>query len=319
MKKFLIIFAIFFIFCSKGNLEKEYKKLEASLENSKNNEEKAKIIEDFLKKYPDTEYTYDLAWELLNYENPENYAFFIQNLKKKIKNEENLNEINYCLLDAYKRTKDKEKIIEVFNSFKKPLDYYNYSETVKALLEAEDFEGSLKLLDEAKKLCTMDYIEKKYEKLSQERRKRYFNRWNFEVEFLKGRALKGLKNYEEALNSFERAKGFLKPSFQGTYMDNFNLHLAATLKEMGRKEEAINTIIPDVLFEKNEENFGFFKEIYKEIYNSEEGIEEFLKAKKEETSPSFMDFTLKDYEGREFNFKEISKDKVTLLTFWFPT
>ncbi|MEJ5167007.1 MAG: hypothetical protein WHV67_08275, partial [Thermoanaerobaculia bacterium] len=231
----------------------------------------------------------------------------------------NLNEINYCLLEAYKRSKMKEKIMEVFNSFKKPLDYYNYSETVKALLEAEGFEESLKLLEEAKRFCTMDYIDKKYEKLSQERRKRYFNRWNFEVEFLRGRALKGQKNYEEALKSFERAKGFLKPSFQGTYMDNFNLHLAQLLKEMGKKEEAISTIIPDVLFEKNEENYKFFKEIYKEIYNSEEGIEEFLMKKKEEISPFAMDFTLKSYEGKEFNFKEISKGKVALLTFWFPT
>ncbi|MEJ5166383.1 MAG: hypothetical protein WHV67_05075, partial [Thermoanaerobaculia bacterium] len=89
MKKFLIFFAIFFVFCSKGNLEKEYKKLETSLKNLKNKEEKAKIIKDFLEKYPDTEYTYDLAWELLNYENPENCAVFLQNLKKKIKNEEN--------------------------------------------------------------------------------------------------------------------------------------------------------------------------------------------------------------------------------------
>lgn len=319
MKKILIFFTIFFVFCSKGNLEREYKNLNKSLEISKSSEEKAKLIKDFLQKFPETEYTSELIWDLLNYENPEGCIVFFQNLKEKIKDYYNIEDLNYCLLEAYKRTKNKEGIMEVFNSFKEPLKYNNYSETIKALVETGAFEEALKLIEETKKFLTMEYINEKYEKLSEERRKRYFSRFNFEILSLKGRIYAGLKEFDKAIQNFEEAKKFLKPSFQGTYLDDFNYYLALTLKEMGKYQEAISTIIPDVLFEKNDKNYGLFKEIYKEIYKTEEGEEEFLKTKKEEISPLAIDFNLKGYNGKEFNFKDVSKDKVTLLAFWFPT
>lgn len=319
MKKYLIFFFIFFLFCSKYVLEKRYDLLRKSLENSKSAEEKAKLIKDFLKKHPESSYTYDLIFELMDYEEAKEYEGFVNNLMNKIKGEDIKEDLKFCLIEFYKRNKDKDNILKIFNTFRKPLKYDNFSETIKALIEVEDFESSLELLDEVKKLCDREYINKEYEKLSEERRNRYFNRRNFETELLKGRTYFGLKDYENSLSSFEKAKEFLKPSFPGTYLDDFDFHYALLLKEMRKNEEAISVILPDVIYERNEKNYELFEKIYTDIYGSKDGIEDFLKAKKEEISPTKIDFTLKDYDGKEFNFFDLSKDKVTFLAFWFPT
>jgi len=293
--------------------------LRISIKNSKTSEKKAKLIKNFLKNHYASDYTYDLAMELIDYEKTKDYENFINWLINKTKKEETKNDLKYCLIEFYKRNKNKEKILEVFNSFSKPLNYYNYSETIKALIEVEDFENTFKLLEEVKKFCQKDYIDKEYEKLSEERRNRTYKRRNFEFEFLKAKAFLGLKEYEKSLNSFEEVKKFLKPSFLGTYLDDFNYYYAMLLKEMGKEREAISAILPDVIYEKNEKNYGLFEKIYQEIYGSKDGIEEFLKTKKEEISPLKIDFTLKDYDGKKFNFFDLSKNKVTLLVFWFPT
>ncbi len=319
MKKYLVFFFIFFLFCSKNVLEKKYDLLRKSLENSKESEEKAKLIKDFLKKHPESSYTYDLIFELMDYEETKEYESFVKDLMNKMKKEDIKEDLKFCLIEFYKRNKDKNNILKVFNSFNKPLKYDNFSETIKALIEIEDFENSLKLLDEAKKFCEKEYINKEYEKLSEEKRNRYFKRRNFETELFKGRIYFGLKEYEKSLSSFEKAKEFLKPSFPGIYLYDFNFYYALLLKEISKKEEAISAILPDVLFEKNEKNYELFEKIYIDIYGSKDGIEDFLKAKKKEISPSKIDFTLKDYDRKEYNFFDLSKEKVTLLAFWFPT
>lgn len=319
MKKYLIFVFILFLFCSEEKMEKKYSALQDNLKNLKNNSEKAEEIKKFLLKFPESSYTYDLAIELIDYEKPGKVEIFIKDLINKIKNESIKDDLRFCLLELFKKTKDKEKIMATLNDFNKPLDYYKYSETIKALLQVEAFEDSLNLSREIEKFCKKENIDKELEKISEERRNRTFKRRNFEVEFLKARAYLGLGEFENALVSFNNAKSFLKPSFVGTYMDNFNYYFSILLNKLGKNEDAISTILPDVIFEKNNENYGLFEEIYFEIYKTKDGIEEFLKNKKAEISPNKMDFKLKDYNGEEKSFLDLSKEKVTLLTFWFPT
>lgn len=319
MKKYFALILFLFLFCSKGNIEKEYQNLNKMLDSSKIKEEKATIIKNFLIKFPESNYTYMLSLKLLDLESPSEFEIFINDLIKRVKSKETKEDLKFCLMELYKKTKEKDKIKEIFNSFEKPLEFYHYSETIKALIEISDFEESLKLIEGAQNFCKKETIEKEMENYPEERILRIFNRRNFEIEFLKGRIYYGLNDFENSQNSFEKAKAFLKPSFAGTYLDDFNLHYAFLLNKIGKKQEAISAILPDVFFEKNEKNYSFFEELYYEIYSTKEGIEDFLNKKKEELSPEYIDFNLKDYNGKLHNFSEVSKDKIVLLTFWFPT
>lgn len=319
MKKYFVLILFLFVFCSKGNIEKEYQNLNKMLESSKEREEKAKIIKNFLNKFPETIYTSTLTLKLLEYEEPSEFENYINILIQRVKSKDIKEDLKFSLLELYKKNREKNKIINIFSSFEKPLKYYHYSETIKALVEIEEFEEALKLIEEIQNFCVMEKIEKEMENYTKERKLRVFNRRNFEVEFLKGKIYYGLNDFDNSQNSFEKAKTFLKPSFVGTYLDDFNLYYSFLLNEIGKKEEAISAIIPDVLFEKNEKNYNFFEKLYFEIYGSKEGIEDFLNKKREEYSPNYLDFNLKDYNGNLYNFFEISKNKVVLLTFWFPT
>ena len=319
MRKYFILILCILIFCSKGNIEKEYQDMNKMLDSSKNKEEKATIIKNFLNKFPETNYTSTLSLKLLEYEKPFEFENFINGLIQRIKSKDIKEDLKFSLMELYKKTKEKDKIKNVFNSFEKPLKYYHYSETIKSLVEIGEFEESLKFIEEALQFCSMETIEKELEKLTEERKLRIYNRRNFEIEYLKGKIYYGLNDFEDSKNGFEKAKTFLKPSFVGTYIDNFNYYYSLLLNKIGKKEEAISAIIPDVLFEKNEKNYEFFEELYSEIYGSKEGIEDFLNKKKEELSPNYIDFSLKDYNGNLYNFSELAKDKVVLLTFWFPT
>lgn len=319
MKKYFVLAFFVLIFCSKGNIEKEYQNLSKMLDSSKKNEEKATTVKNFLNKFPESNYTNMLSLKLLDLESPSEFEIFINDLIKRVKSKETKEDLKFSLIELYKKTKEKDKIKEIFNSFEKPLEFYHYSETIKALIEISDFEESLKLIEEAQSFCKMETIEKEMENYTEERKLRIYNRRNFKIELLKGRIYYGLNDFENSQNSFEKAKTFLKPSFVGTYLDDFNLHYAILLDKIGKKQEAISTILPDVFFERNEKNYNLFEKLYSEIYSSKEGIEDFLNKKKEELSPEYIDFNLKDYNGKVHNFSEISRDKIVLLTFWFPT
>ena len=52
---------------------------------------------------------------------------------------------------------------------------------------------------------------------------------------------------------------------------------------------------------------------------SETGYDEFLAAERVSMARTVDDFELPDYAGAMHRFSDLSKGKVTLLAFWFPT
>ncbi len=319
IKKLSLFIFLFFLFCGRDLSQRDYNNLREALRKAKNAEEKASLIQDFLIKYPNSNYAVDFYYDLMKYEKPENLENFFVSLKEKTKNPENLKELNLNLLSLYGKLKDKEKILEIFKGFEKPLNYSEFNETIRNLIEAEGYREALDLIEEFEPLCEMEKVEKDLERLSKERIDRAFKRRNFFLWLYKGKIYYGLMDYERAIFSYEKGSSFLKPSYVGTYIYDLNYFWALALYSKGEKEKAMEKILPDVLFERNEKNYSLFEKIYREIYNSKEEIEKFLSKKLEERAPLAQDFLLKDYKGEEYKFFDKTRDKVVLLTFWFPT
>jgi hypothetical protein len=88
----------------------------------------------------------------------------------------------------------------------------------------------------------------------------------------------------------------------------------------GDFDKAIELLGAETLFsEDGSDAEPYLREAYEAKNGDDEGFDEFLWATRYELAKETDDFTLLDYEGNEVNLAEVSAGKVTLLAFWFPT
>jgi hypothetical protein len=88
----------------------------------------------------------------------------------------------------------------------------------------------------------------------------------------------------------------------------------------GDIDQAIEILAAETLFsEDGSAAEPYLRDAYVAKYGADEGFEEFLWSTRNRLAAPVDDFTLLDYDGNEVSMAETSAGKVTLLAFWFPT
>jgi hypothetical protein len=125
---------------------------------------------------------------------------------------------------------------------------------------------------------------------------------------------------EPAFTRFAEAEAIGSVSYLGV-PDNplYTFWGRAALAE-GDLDKAVELLGAETLFgQDGSSSMPYLREAYVAKNGDDEGFDEFLWSTRNELAKTVDDFTLLDYEGSPVSLKDISTDKVTLLAFWFPT
>jgi hypothetical protein len=123
----------------------------------------------------------------------------------------------------------------------------------------------------------------------------------------------------DALADFQAADAKITRNFMGVCLEPLDLFWGRTLLMDGRADAAIDRLARQVLFGGEPEHRAVLQEAYLMRGGDAAGFEAFVESLRPKFARPMTDFTLPGYDGKEVGFAAHTKDKVVLLTFWFPT
>lgn len=288
---------------------------------------KLRAARDFLKEHPDTRYTVRVvgrAVELLAEDmgNPAEAEKLVRDARGRVKDPVNARRLGVSHVEALaslKRVGEIEKVAATLRGDNE-LAFFDQVRIAEAAIGAEAWETALVFATAASEL-TADKLRAQSsagrypteEDLQRALRKR--QAWALGD---KGWAEAGMGRIEAALATFEKGAALDARQIMGNSETSLPLYHARTLLKAGRAAEALEVLAPNALYGGDKEALATIEQAWK-ASGGEGDVQEYLWQERMRRAVVAPDFTLPDYDGQEKRFSNLSKDRVTLLAFWFPT
>jgi len=309
--------------------EEAFGVLRAAWSEAETSEAKTELAEDYLARFPDTEYSGSMAGAIVYYrgndlEDPGGAYEIVSATLERIESPDQRFEVSMELLSLSDSVDVPLDVAQVANDLGavRALTFNEHQSVAETATDLEEW----MVVDEhalaASELATPEIYRADYpdrEFTDEEIASRVQRRKALSLAY-DGWALYNLGNTELALTRFAEADAIGSVSYLG--LPNTPLYRfwgRAALGE-GDSDRAIELLGAETLF--GEEGSGaepYLREAYTAKNGNDEGFDEFLWATRNDLATSVDDFELADYEGNSVSLSEVGDGKVMLLAFWFPT
>jgi tetratricopeptide (TPR) repeat protein len=128
-----------------------------------------------------------------------------------------------------------------------------------------------------------------------------------------------LGSHDQAIAAFEEAMQLRTVDYVGASDTNLDLFAGKMALAAGDPQRAMALLAPSAVMGGDHDAAAAYREAYIADRGSDEGLEEHLWSERQSLARPVDDFTLADYHGVAHDFDGLSDGKVTLLAFWFPT
>ena len=292
-------------------------------------EEKTKLAEEYLAKYPDTEYSGLLARRVVYYrghemDDPKGAFDAVFNALGHIEDPEQRFVASMSLFDLADSVEVPLDIGEVASSLEsvRPLSYDEHQRVAEIATDLEEWEHADQHAHAAFLLATPEIFRAEYQdrEFSDEKVAAMVRHRKGQSLAYEAWALYNKGDIELAFTRFTEGDAIGSVSYVGV-PDNplYNFWGRAALAE-GDIDKAVELLGAETLFgQSSSRSEAYLRKAYVAKNGDEEGYDEFLWATRNELARTVDDFTLLDYSGNPVKLTDVSTDKVTLLAFWFPT
>ena len=309
--------------------EEAFGELRTAWSEAETSEAKTKLAEDYLARFPDTEYSGSMAGAIVYYrgndlEDPEGAYEIVSAALEQIEDPEQRFGVSMELLGLSDSVHVPLDIAQVAIDLGavRPLTYNEDMSVVETATDLEEWTvadehalGALELATPETYLA--DYPDREF--TDEEVASRVARRKALALAY-DGWALFNLGDTELAFTRFAESDAAGSVSYLG--VPNTPLYTfwgRAALGE-GENDHAIDLLGAEALF--GEDGSGaepYLREAYAAKNGSDEGLDEFLWATRSELATQVDDFALADYDGNPVSLSEVGDGKVMLLAFWVPT
>ena len=304
------------------------RKLTADYRNAAEAADRAKVLRDFLGRYPETPYTAQLlrlAMRVIEHEmdDAEGMLELSESVLARVEGAELRREIMIIQaeLNAILGETEKVKALATEIAAGGAVPFSVHAGLADALAESGDWAGALGHYRAALELATAEAIDADTPGYTP-----YPSEMDLYVRQRKTRSLTGIGwcqenmgEREAALESFAEAAKHAENDLFGAGEGDLNLRWGMTLLRAGDVEGAESKFAPGALTRGDEESLAELKGIYERKHDSAEGFDDYLWQLRMRLAVDVADFTLSDYDGAEHSFYSLRGEGATLLVFWHPT
>jgi hypothetical protein len=123
---------------------------------------------------------------------------------------------------------------------------------------------------------------------------------------------------DEAMADFEEGSGHSTTNYAGIPYTPINTYWGLAAVEQGDFERAEELLAADAVMGGSERAMAGLRRAFVARTGSEDGIDDYLRARRDALARTIDDFTLPTYDAEEVSMSSLS-GRVVLLAFWFPT
>jgi hypothetical protein len=292
-------------------------------------EDKTRLAEEYLAKFPNTEHSGRLARRIIYYrgqemDDPQGAFDAIHGVLDQIEDPEQRFVASMSLFDLADSVEIPLEIGDVANALEaeRPLSYDEHQWVFETATELELWPLAAKHAGAATEIATpenlrADYPDREFSILQTEQMVGLRKATSLTYE---GWAAFKTGDTELAFDRFAAADAAESVNYLGVPKTPLYSFWGRAALAEGDIDRAIELLGAETLFsEDGSDEEPFLREAYAAKNGDDEGFDEFLWATRNELSKKADDFTLLDYDGNEVSMAETSAGKVTLLAFWFPT
>jgi tetratricopeptide (TPR) repeat protein len=292
-------------------------------------EEKTRLAEDYLTKYPDTEHSGLMAARVVYYrghemEDPQGAFDAVYSALDQIEDPEQRFEVSMRLFDLSDSVEIPLDVAEVAGALEavRPLGYDEHQWVVETAVDLEDWLVASRHARAAFELATPDVFraENQDREYSDEKVASFVRLRKAQSLAYEAWALYNQGSVKLAFERFADADAVGSVNYVGV-PDNplYTFWGRAALAE-GEIDQAIKLLGAETLFGWEASSAEpYLREAYVAKNGDDDGFDEFLWTTRKDLAKTVDDFTLLDYSGNAVSMAETSAGKVTLLAFWFPT
>jgi hypothetical protein len=291
-------------------------------------EEKVALTEDFLTKYPESEYSAGLAGTVIYYKGEElgdkqgAYQVVEQQLAK-IEDPEIRFDVQttlYSLATELGKPADLAQVAADLEAHR-ALNFSENLDIMELAVENELWTVAEAHATKGLELASADAFRAEHpdeELTDEELAKKADNRRVLSLAH-QAWALSNLDRADEAEAAFESAAELSTVNYLGVPETSLYTFWGQSALKAGDADRALELLAADAVLGDNDDALESFRAAFAAKHESEEGFDEFLWSERQRLAKAVDDFTLADYNETEQQFASLAEGKVTLLTFWFPT
>lgn len=308
-------------------IETEYMELRNAYSEAESAAEKLILVQNYLAKYPDTEYTPRVlgAANYLLREEMDDHAGAVAYTKEilaQVEDPETLGAVRLALVGLYDSPPYAKqlKAIAIEMTEAGQQSFSDYLSLIRSATGTEDWGLIQELCQTAQPLANaktfqadfpdQDFTEGDIQKAGQNR-KGILGTYN-------GWALAHSGHTDEALRTFAESEGLVRFTYLGVPENDLYLYWGQTLLENQDYDAALMGLSKAAIWGYSEDAMVAARQAYAAKNGSENGFDEYLWKVRQAHAKTIDNFTLPNYQDQKQSLSDL-KGKVTLVTFWFPT
>lgn len=285
-------------------------------------EKKKQIILEAVAKYPDEMNAAYMAGYVGGKERDKKTAAevltLIDSVLPKVTNEEVKQIYLYNIITLTSELEQKERMLTTIDQFlKTDPEMYFLGRVMVKLEEKAEWPSLLKVAESGISGLTDKNLMENYGGMSKDKLKEVKDRFLCEYLVFKARALNHLDRAAEALPFVEESAKISPKLYTGNFANKADLAHAEALYFTGKKEEAVDVLLPGALFSGSKEKEDFLRKIYAESGRKED-FDDFLWAQRLKLAKKIDDVNLFTLDRKPVKLSS-KFGKATILTFWTPS
>ncbi len=309
------------------SVDEGYTQFKKAIRDVETSEEKARLCEEFLSQFPQSEHTGDLAEAAAYYrgeamDDPAGAVTFLDDLLSKVQDPDmrfSIQVAQFPLATKIGREMDLGAVISDLQAHR-PLTFSEHLNVGELAAGHDLWDLAESQAEAASGLATAKAFRAEYPDTDLDDEAIASKAENRVVLAAanRGWALAHLDRNQEALKVFEAAAPLSQSNYLGVPSTELFSYWGRTVLDQGDPERALELLGPNAVLGDNEEALNAYRRAFIEVHDGEAGFEDFLWSARQELAKVVDDFELPDYEGKLHTFGD-TRGKVVFLSFWFPT
>lgn len=307
--------------------DEAYKEFKNSIRELETPEEKTALCEDFLERFPTSEYTGWLAGAVAYYrghamEDAAGAVKVLDQILATIDDPEARFEVQiarFPLAQEIGKETDLGAIISTMEAHR-PLTFSEYLDVGEMAAEHELWSLAENQAAGAASLATPEAWRADYPdtELDEEAIAAKSDNRRILAAANRGWALAHLDRVTEALETFETAAPLSQSNYLGVPSTDLFSYWGRAALASGDADKAMELLGPTAVLGDDDEAFDAFKEAYIAVHADDAGFDDFVWSSRQRLAKMVDTFELPDYQGALHDFGD-TRGKVVFLSFWFPT
>jgi tetratricopeptide (TPR) repeat protein len=317
---------VFLLAEEKDGFESYFQEMSNKFRAAEDAQERLSLCQEFLKKYPDTNYTPSIVAaakaQFAAMDRPAEFVPMIKGLLDRIEDPERQQRIRLVLAEAYGDAGATKELAALAGKIVSgdQVTFNTYLPLIRSMVEARMWKGVLKYAGKAETFANAEAYAKEFpdrnysqEQLQESAR----NRQGMLLTYA-GWAKANTGQADEALADFQKAEPLVNKHYLGYSADELDLYWGKTLLQQGQAAAALERLASKAIFGNDESALDAYKAAYVKKNGSEDGFAAFMDKQRPAIARTLDNLAFETYDNQKIELGDF-KGKVVLLAFWFPT